>query len=1094
MYTKDATALKDSNIIVQAAWPKFVTAWVTLEQITQMAGWEHVTYIEAPTLDGLHNDVAGGVTGASLLYAGRVNNTPYKGKGVIAAIFDSGIDWDHPDYRDPVDQTKSRILRIWDQTLTATGAETPPAGFNYGVEYTQAQINDELDGTPAGFVREKDINGHGSHTSGTVAGNGSALASKKYAGMAPEADIVFIKGGDGSFTATNQLNALAYLQALATSLNKPVVLNMSIGSQTGAHDGTRNTEVAIDNFTASGPGRVVVISAGNDNGTLGHHRLNVAPNASGSVSFTVPSGTNSDVFRFNYFANDNSAVTATITAPDATSVSATAGQALSDAPIMGGNFNVDLDNLIDAGSGDRVVTVYIARTVAGSNPVGNWTLTISNNTSNALTIDGWMTYKNTTFANTAIVGGDNNMLVGSPGTATSAITAASYVGRVAGYSNAAPGAYIYTGSTTQDNISTFSAIGPRRDNVQKPDIAATGQAVISVLSSDITPPLSATNSNIIEIGLYQKNQGTSMAAPGVAGSVALLLQANPTATAAEIKNLLRNNTTKDAMTELPGATPNYTWGYGKLDIYKAMLSYFNCGPAERKTYQYDNSFTSATTGTGNSFTNNRLAVRFTADITGKMGGVFFHTSTTNTFTTLNVEVRTNNAGVPGTLLGSYAVTPSHISKYSWNYVDLSSLNVSITTATDYFVVLVPGAGSAWSLRSDNVAVDNRSTSSTDDGSTWTPAIVDYRIRPVVYNNAQLAGNIATLNSTDTRNINTSYQFINSNCQLIAQLVPNGEIASQVTGTVAARVWLEAGVPTHGGDPFVSRHYQLTPVTNTANATARVTLYFTQPEFTAFNNAPGSLLNIPANAGDAAGKANLRVSKYPGNSGDGSGLPASYTGTPQVLDPNDADIVWNAASSRWEVTINVAGFSGFFVQTSPFALPVNLEYFTDNKQGNANFLNWKVSCNNASARFEIERSADGSSFAGIGAINANQNQCASPFDFTDASPFAGNNYYRIKITENTGRVFYTGIVLLQNDKSIIGSLYPTLITKGAAVQVNFTGAKGQLKVADASGRQVYIHSLRNGSQSLSLPLEAKGVYFYSIASDDAMVSSGKIVVQ
>ena len=32
----------------------------------------------------------------------------------------------------------------YSQTLTATGSETPPAGFGYGVEYTQAQINDEI--------------------------------------------------------------------------------------------------------------------------------------------------------------------------------------------------------------------------------------------------------------------------------------------------------------------------------------------------------------------------------------------------------------------------------------------------------------------------------------------------------------------------------------------------------------------------------------------------------------------------------------------------------------------------------------------------------------------------------------------------------------------------------------------------------------------------------------------------------------------------------------------------------------------------------------------------------------------------------------
>ncbi len=54
----------------------------------------------------------------------------------------------------------------------------------------------------------------------------------------------------------------------------------------------------------------------------------------------------------------------------------------------------------------------------------------------------------------------------------------------------------------------------------------------------------------------------------------------------------------------------------------------------------------------------------------------------------------------------------------------------------------------------------------------------------------------------------------------------------------------------------------------------------------------------------AGKANVRVGKYPGNSSDNSGLPATYTGPAEVIDPNDAAIVFNATANRWEISFDV----------------------------------------------------------------------------------------------------------------------------------------------------------------------------------------------
>lgn len=1085
VYTTNGRSLRDSGLVINSVLPRFATAWVTLDQIERMARMPQVSYIEAPHEDQLHNDVSTGSSGASLLHAGRLNNTPYKGKGVIVAVYDSGIDWDHPDFRNPADPTKSRILRIWDQTITAGTGEAPPAGFSYGVEYTQAQINDELDGSPANFVRETDINGHGTHVAGTAAGNGSAIASNKYSGLAPEADIIIIKGGNGSFPVTNTVDAITYLKGLANTLGKPIVLNMSIGGQSGPHDGSMVHELAVDDFTSSGPGRVVVISAGNDNGTAIHTRTVLAAGASANISFTVPAGTTgTDVFQFSTYAFTTGTVTATATAPTGEVSPAATPGTVTYVDGVTNNFRAYVTNDLYSTNGKRYINFYVTRN--GSNtgsPAGTWTLTITNTSGTTMTFDGWLNYRNTVFANTALVGGDNNHLVGTPGNATSAITTASYVGKLKWYSAAVNGTYTYNAPTQQDNISTFSAQGPRRDGVQKPEIAAHGQAVISVLSSNA--PSASTDAAVT--GLYQRMQGTSQAAPSVTGAAALLLQASPSATAFQVKSWLTAAANSDGLT---GSVPNGYWGYGRLDVFKAMTSVFNCTPAARSTYQYDNSMTASTDGLGVTQGTGRVAVRFTSDMNGKVGGIFYHASAT--IADMVVEIRANSGGIPGALLGTQNVALNNLAIGAFNYIDLSGMNVSVANGTDYFVVIYrnPSSSANWSVRYDNSTTSTRSFTSAD-GNTWTPQAYNWRIRTVVYNNGQLSGNIVTSNATDTRNINTSNQFLNS-CRLIAQLVPSG--ANPVSGTVTTRAWIESSVPKYGARPYVARHYEITPAIGTSTATGRVTLYFTQAEFNAFNADPGTPADLPANSGDAAGKANLRVVKFPGTSSDGSGLPSSYSSGPVTIDPADGDIVWSAEFNRWEVSFDVTGFSGFIVMTNTIALPVTIESFTGVRRAQDNLLRWKANCvNTGNVQFEIQRSANGRDFTTIGTVSAAQGDCSRGFEFPDANFLVGQNYYRLRIVEDNGQVKYTGIILLTGEA--ITSVYPSVLPKGASLQVNYGGIKGSIVLTDDLGRTVYTQNLAQGAQMLTLPVSATGVYYYRVLNEESVqVLTGKIMIQ
>jgi hypothetical protein len=147
----------------------------------------------------------------------------------------------------------------------------------------------------------------------------------------------------------------------------------------------------------------------------------------------------------------------------------------------------------------------------------------------------------------------------------------------------------------------------------------------------------------------------------------------------------------------------------------------------------------------------------------------------------------------------------------------------------------------------------------------------------------------------------------------AKVVPAG--AKPVQGEIKNQMTVDEAVQTYNGQPYVQRHYDIEPVTNAATATATITLYFTQPDFDAFNAVPGHGPDLPKTRNDASGIANLRVYQYHGLST--TSLPGTYSGVGTAIDPEDGNIRWNSVASCWEVAFSVTGFSGFFASNANF---------------------------------------------------------------------------------------------------------------------------------------------------------------------------------
>ncbi len=549
---------------------RIITARVPLSSITTLAESPGVEYVEASTENTIAMDAGLDSIGADVLHSGAYN---YRGSGVLVAVYDTGLDYSHDDFRNGDGTT--RVLSMWDQT---NGSGTPPSGYGYGSAWSEAQLNDELDGFPAGLVTQLDINGHGTHVMGIAAGNGRATGNGQpdsvYVGVAPAADLLVIKGGDGSFSSASIIDGIAWTFAKADALAQPCVLNLSLGGHSGPHDGTMLYEEAID--IASGTGKVIVVSAGNEGSDALHDRTPLSAGApADSFSFTIPSytpnaGTSNDYFLCNIWYEGATTVSVSLKNPYGVVHGPVAtGGTYEAVPTWG---TIDIDNAsggVDARNGDYQCIIQVFDQWEGLEPIpGTWTIIYHLDSGASTPADMWF-YGNTFGASVDVP--TSYRSAAHPGTANDALTVGAWVSKW-GWDALDSGSYTYTGTDRTSDYALFTSWGPSRDGRQKPEIVAPGQGIMSAMSFHMTPPIDPWRD---PDGVHRISQGTSQAAPVVTGTVALLLEIDETLNVADVKTLLQDNARTDSYT---GSVPNETWGYGKLDALAAaddLLSILN---------------------------------------------------------------------------------------------------------------------------------------------------------------------------------------------------------------------------------------------------------------------------------------------------------------------------------------------------------------------------------------------------------------------------------------------------------------------------------------------------------------------------------------
>jgi len=341
-------------------------------------------------------------------------------------------------------------------------------------------------------------------------------------------------------------------------------------------------------------------------------------------------------------------------------------------------------------------------------------------------------------------------------------------------------------------------------------------------------------------------------------------------------------------------------------------------------------------------------------------------------------------------------------------------------------------------------------------------------------------------ATQTVHLGTNGLIPTGSCQIIGELAPDG--TNPVSGVVSSEVWIDSTVQTYNGQPYVQRHFDITPATNASTATATITLYATQAEFDAFNAV--STVKLPMYPTDRADESNISIIQFHGISA--SGTPGTYSGSTVTITPNAAFISWNYTLNRWEIMFPVNGFSGFIITaTGGTVLSLNLLSFSGELANGKTQLQWQTADEVSTDHFEVEKSTDGKHFAPIATIKADGFGNNS-YSTIDPQPQVGTNYYQLKVVNDDGTVSYSEIITVEVgiDGKAPFIIYPNPTSNQLVVEYD-NATTATINIYSLDGQKVLTTSTDQSKTPIDVSRLITGTYIVEY-NDGAEVLRDKFV--
>ena len=473
---------------------------------------------------------------------------PEDGSGVLVGVCDWGIDFTHPNFRHPDGSTRLRM--VWDQR--GHGDPSAPAPYNYGRLHTREAINAALAtsdpcATLGYHPQSGDPNNtgsHGTHVTDIAAGNRREPGS--VVGLASGSELLFVHlAAQRLHELENLGDSISLLEGLdmirRQAAGQSCVMHLSAGKTAGPHRGDTPVEVAVDAMLAGEPGLVLVQSVGNYADTAMHAHARIGPSQTYKLDWLIPRADRTpNELEIWYSGQDVFDVT--LVAPDGQRFTA----ALDERNTLRGAGGEAWGNLYhrkhEPNSGMNHIDIFLYPAA----PANRWQVVVYGREVFDGRFHAWIERD---------VGRHQSRFSrqqASPRFTTNTICNS--------FRAIAVGAYDAT--KPERPAARFSSRGPTADGRQKPELVAPGYQILAARSL----PRDGWQG---ERKLCVKS-GTSMAAPWVSGTVALMMQAaGRPLTINEVRRLVIGSADPH---QGPEGRSSSRLGYGYLNVAAAVAA------------------------------------------------------------------------------------------------------------------------------------------------------------------------------------------------------------------------------------------------------------------------------------------------------------------------------------------------------------------------------------------------------------------------------------------------------------------------------------------------------------------------------------------